>query len=131
MRILFSAALVVFLFSGACASQDPTPTPSVIPEGAVQGHVVIGPLCPVSPCPTPTVNPYQGIEAVLTPAGGEVVRLDLRPDGTFAAFIPSGTYELTIEPCIHLGCEFSLPKTVEITPAGMTNVAVDIDTGIR
>jgi hypothetical protein len=116
---------------GACASEAPMPTPSVVPEGAIQGQVVIGPLCPVSPCPTPATNPYEGLEVVLTPAVGEIIRLGLRSDGTFAAFIPSGIYDLHLEPCFHLGCDFSLPKSVEVTPAGMTTVDVDIDTGIR
>ena len=131
MRYLLLLAIVGLIVAGACTSDDPTPTPSIVPEGAIQGQVVIGPLCPVSPCPGPTVDPYQGLEAVLTPTAGETTRLGLLSDGTFAGFIPSGTYELTIDPCIHLGCEFSLPKTVAITPAGMTTVEVDIDTGIR
>lgn len=131
MRYLVSIATVALVFITACASEASTPTPSIVPEGAIQGQVVIGPLCPVNPCPTSTIDPYEGLEAVLTPQSGEVIRLGLRADGTFAGFIPAGTYNLTIKPCIHLGCDSSLPHTFEVTSAGMTTVDVDIDTGIR
>ncbi len=128
---LVVGAVAAMFFLGACSSESPTPTPSVIPEGAIQGQVSIGPLCPISPCPDPIDNPFVGLEAVLSPDAGGTIRLGLLPDGSFAGFIPSGRYEITIDPCVHMGCELSLPKTVEITPAGMTTVDIDIETGIR
>ncbi len=121
---------IVLLLVSACGSETGS-APTSAAEGTLFGVLSIGPLCPVEPCANPT-NPYTDLEVVVTDTDGtEVVRIAVTDGGTFSRPLPTGDYSLAVEPCIHLGCDFSLPVDVTVVAGEQANVEIDIDTGIR
>jgi hypothetical protein len=106
---------------------------SVPRYGLIAGKVTIGPFCPVVPqsgCPPPP-GTYTTRQVVLTSELGDQQRIPLNETGYFNARVKVGTYELSLTNCTYLGCEFTLPMMVEITPNQTTKVSIEIDTGIR
>lgn len=102
-------------------------------SGMIEGKVTIGPFCPVEPpsgCPPPP-GTYTSRQIVLTPDFGKKVFIPLNETGYFTARVKSGTYELDLTNCMFLGCDYSLPITVDIKPNKPTRVSIEIDTGIR
>ena len=109
----------------------PTQTPSAGPTGTLAGTIVIGPLCPVEPCPSPA-NPYIGRSLVLEPVnGGDPIIVKLQDDGTFRAAVPAGDYDVQLLNCGYMGCARALPKRVTVKPDVPTRLEINIDTGIR
>ncbi|MFQ5872936.1 MAG: hypothetical protein ACE5JL_03940 [Dehalococcoidia bacterium] len=111
----------------------PTPTPPLPDksEGILTGSVTIGPLCPVEPCAEPLGDVYASRELLLRQEGRESIRIPLGPDGSFAALLPAGYYEVDVTDCDFLGCSFALPVTITIEDGQTTTLGIDIDTGIR
>ncbi len=106
--------------------------------GTLTGKVSIGPLCPVEPCPPGAYppNPYLSRELIFTPKGGGrpadlPFYAKLQADGSFEAELPAGKYEVTLSDCNFLGCNYALPKNVNIEANKTTEMDIDIDTGIR
>jgi len=103
-----------------------------IKTGILKGKVIIGPLCPVEPCPTSISNPYILRTITLQRQDGEFLPpINLQADGSFEAEISTGTYILNLSDCNFLGCQRSLPKTITIEENKTTEINIDIDTGIR
>ncbi|GEM_PF-1037793 len=104
----------------------------VVPEvGTLAGHVRIGPLCPVEPCPQPTPDVYSSRRLLLARQDGLRTEVPLRSDGSFQAAVAVGTHTVNLSDCSFLGCPRALPKTVTIEPGKVTTLEIDIDTGIR
>ncbi len=107
--------------------------PAAPVTGTISGTVSIGPLCPVEPCPYPRPNPYAGRSVVLTPEAPNfaIIYVPLSASGAFSRAVPAGRYEVTLVPCVELGCRNALPKTAVVPANGTAQVTIDIDTGIR
>jgi hypothetical protein len=119
-----------------CPAATKTPDSWFSTSGTIMGHVSIGPLCPVEPCPGKTPDVYSSHQIVLTPTGGGrpidlPIYIKINSDGTFRAEVPESNYELTITNCTYLGCRYELPKLIRIEANQTLNVDINIDTGIR
>ncbi len=108
----------------------PPPTPGSGP-GVIYGQVKIGPLCPVEPCPGPTPDVYSSRALVLASSSGQQIKVPLTPDGWFKQQVDPGTYVVTLTDCSFLGCQRALPQKVTIVAGQVTELHIDIDTGIR
>jgi hypothetical protein len=129
-RVITFALLWTLLLTFAACSGGTTATPTPPGEGTVSGTVVIGPLCPVEPCANPT-NPYRGLEVVVRTDDEEIALFAINEDGTFSSPVTAGEYLLEIRPCIHLGCDATLPVRITVFDGRDSSVALNIDTGIR
>jgi hypothetical protein len=112
----------------------PTDTPLPAPDdfGVVYGQVSIGPLCPVEPCDSPASDVYSSRSLVIEPSnGGEQVKVELTPDGWFKWQLKPGTYTLTLTDCTFMGCDAALPVKVDVLLGQVSELRIDIDTGIR
>lgn len=100
-------------------------------SGTVTGRVAVGPLCPVEPCDAEPID-FSSRQVILKSAKGLEISVALYADGTFyLTKVAPGTYEAALTDCIWLGCSYSLPQTVTVTADQMTEVLIDVDTGIR
>lgn len=102
-----------------------------IAYGTLEGVVRVGPLCPVEPCPQPTPDVYSSRSLVLARKEGSQIKVTLASDGTFRADVPATEYEVNLTDCTYLGCRYALPKHVTVAPRSVTELVIDIDTGIR
>jgi len=131
MRVLPNAALMLGLLAllllvAACKDTTTTAT------GVLQGKVTIGPLCPVEPCPGAVPNPYVSRSLVLGPSNsGDAIMVKLNEDGTYRAEVAEGTYTVQLTSCTYLGCSRALPQQTTVSAGKTTELAIDIDTGIR
>ena len=127
-RSIITLLFLVVVIS-AC-SVGPTET------GILQGRVTIGPLVPVvgpgMEEPTPGPEVFAGRKVVLFNASGkrELQQVDLSGDGTYRVELEVGTYQVDIN---HLGIDHAagLPATIEIKVNAITQLDINIDTGIR
>ena len=120
------AAVLILVFAVSILSQR-TQT------GVIEGKVTIGPFSPVEPSSGSTVPPgtYSSRSIILKPWLGKTIYVPLNEDGFFHAEVKVGTYKATLSDCVFLGCDSSLPRTVEVKPGETTVLHIDIDTGIR
>lgn len=102
------------------------------PTGVVKGDVLAGPTCPVvsegsvgcDPVPVEgKVEFWQGAENK-----GEVT---IRIDGTFSVNVPVGKYTVKVVPTSTNGFPVCTDTTVTVTSAGLHELHLDCDTGIR
>ncbi|MDE1855179.1 MAG: hypothetical protein KGH57_02580 [Candidatus Micrarchaeota archaeon] len=101
--------------------------------GTLDGNVSIGPCCPVervgySCCPA---NIYSSRSIVLTGVFGAATFAPLTSNGGFSAYVPYGSYSVTLTNCTYVGCSRVFPTTVVIYAGRTTALNVSIDTGIR
>src|SRR4030043_192375 len=87
-------------------------------------------LCCLDSIPAPP-GPYSSRSIILKPWLGKTIYVPLNEDGFFHAEVKVGTYQATLSDCVFLGCDSSLPRTVEVKPGETTVLHIDIDTGIR
>ncbi len=103
--------------------------------GQIKGKISIGPLCPVEPCSVTVPNPYVSRQIMLEPQDNQIssstIYIEINSDGTFQQTVPANIYKLNLTDCNFLGCQRSLPMTVEVVAGTTTEVDIDIDTGIR
>jgi len=99
--------------------------------GTISGQVSIGPLCPVEPCPGTPPNPYTSRQIILKPKFSSAIYVNLESNGSFRADIPIGTYTVSLSDCDFLGCQYNPPQTVSIRSGEISEINIDIDTGIR
>lgn len=83
--------LTIVLAAAACAADDTTLLPDGA-EGVLTGSVTIGPLCPVGPCAGLPGDVYASRELHLRQQDNEPIGIQLEPDGSFSAVIPTGSY---------------------------------------
>jgi len=101
--------------------------------GTIEGKVTIGPFCPVEPpsgCPPPP-GAYTSRHIMLQPSLGKKIFIPLNETGNFEARVNVGTYVLDLTNCTFLGCDGALPVEVVIKKNQVTQLDIEIDTGIR
>lgn len=146
-RLFLFLAGLILLTVAACSSGEPaavvpvaTDTPATLPSetpvpaqptGVFAGAVKIGPLCPVDPCYQGNGDTYSSRQLRLQSEAGREVMVQLRPNGTFLKIVPVGEYTVNLTNCDFLGCSSSLPVAVVIKEGEVTNLSIDIDSGIR
>lgn len=124
--------LFVFTALLLCTACSSTPQET----GTLQGHVTIGPLVPVlregEPEPTPAPEVYAARQIVVFSQDGkkEIARLEINPQGMYSTILPVGDYLIDID---HDGMDSAsgLPAQVSILANQITQLDIDIDTGIR
>ena len=122
MKQLFILSLLIL---SACSSIAPAPA-----DSGIEGHVLIGPLCPVvqvgQECPDQT---YQAKLTVTTSSGKRVIRIQTDENGYFKIPLAAGEYILHPESPNVMPYASEQPFSVE---AGMfTEITVNYDSGIR
>lgn len=124
VRSFFS--IVLFLMTACSTLQVPQPT-----DTGIEGHVSIGPMCPVvqigKPCPD---KPYQATLTILIPAGrNKVLQFQTDSIGTFHKALAPGEYIL------HPESPDVMPHAAEIYfvvhAHQFTRIDVIYDSGIR
>lgn len=111
-------------------------SPANLQTGILRGRVTIGPLIPVvgpgveEPTPGPEV--FAGRKVVIFDGKGkrELQQVAIQDDGNYQVELPVGVYVVDIN---HLGIDHAagLPKEIEIMANQVTELDIDIDTGIR
>lgn len=122
---------LVFLFG--CAQSGIQET------GTLEGHITIGPLCPVIQSPSeeacqPTEETYLGFPLTLYKVGAgdpgpliKVMEFTGDANGNYKLeFLSPGFYQVIYDSPIS-----QVKKTVQIKPGETVNLDIDIDTGIR
>lgn len=128
---LLSLGLLLTALGCAPAGAGPagTPTPAPPAPGGVQGHVLIGPLCPVvrvdTPCPD---QPYQATLTILDGAGQTVGQAQSDAQGFFQVALPAGAYTLHPEAS---GLTRAPDQDLVIRAGQWLSVTVTYDSGIR
>lgn len=103
-------------------------------EGAtratVRGTVVAAPGCPVerlpSACPA---RPVEGAHVTAIEGGVPVADTRSGPDGSFALHVPVGSCTLSVVDQQGLGG--TVRKVVQVPPAGVEDLVITLDSGIR
>ena len=101
--------------------------------GVIEGKVNIGPFCPVEPpsgCPPPP-GTYTSRKIILQTSLGDEISISLNETGYFQARVKTGTIEVNLTNCTFLGCQSALPMIIVIKPDQVTEIVIEIDTGIR
>lgn len=117
--------LIVMFCSGACGS---IPTPA--PTAGIEGHVLIGPMCPViqadTPCPD---QPYQAKLLIQDSRGRPVAEFETDALGQFRLPLPPGDY--VILPQSPDGFTRAPQQPVTVAAGAFTQVTITYDSGIR
>jgi hypothetical protein len=92
--------------------------------------VVRGPITPVCRIDIPCDAPFSATFNVQQ-AGKHVADFQSASDGRFTVFLAPGTYQVVPGPTAPLLAPSSQAKTVEVGAAGLTEVQLAFDTGIR
>lgn len=108
------------------------------PAGTLSGRITVGPICPVEvegeECPPPP-GTYQSILVLVYAqlADGERLVAQIRADdaGRFELPLPPGSYRVALEHSIGIPGAPRPVREVEIESGAITELAFDIDTGIR
>ena len=91
MRVKYIFLVIFLLVSGCSPLLAPTPA-----DSGIEGHVTIGPICPVvqinNPCPD---KPYQATFTVLTTTSRrKVIQFETDANGYFRIVLAPGEYIL-------------------------------------
>jgi hypothetical protein len=108
------------------------------PAGTLSGRITVGPNCPVEvageECPPPP-GTYQAILVLIYArlADGERLVAQVRADaaGRFELPLPPGSYRVALEHSIGIPGAPPPVREVEIESGAISELAFDIDTGIR
>ncbi len=112
------------------------PSPTVSTLGVLQGKVIVGPLTPVVRLGTPTAVPpaetytSRGIYIFLEDGKTALQKVMFLGDGTYRVELAPGKYVIDY---ISTGIDRAknLPRPVVIEKGKITQLDLDIDTGIR
>ena len=124
---------------GYTVPPKPVPSPGPLPPtpgpvgtaGVLYGQVKIGPLCPVEPCRDPIPDVYSSRSLLLESGAGKRTEVPLMPGGWFKLPVEAGTYGVTLSNCDFLGCRSALPQRITVVADQVTELTINIDTGIR
>lgn len=94
------------------------------------GVVLRGPVAPVCQTGTPCDVPFSAAFTVVQNAR-TVARFHSDDDGRFTVMLPAGVYSVVPSPDAPIISPQSQAKTVTVQPAGLTDVRLEFDTGIR
>jgi hypothetical protein len=125
LRKLFPFILLLFCLSG-CGT---APTQAL--TSGVEGHVTVGPTCPVvkldNPCPD---KPYQASLTILEAGGNKILQtVQTGPDGFFHLPLAPGSYLLRPQTPGKYPSAREQPFTVQ--PGKFTRLDITYDSGIR
>ena len=127
-RVLIIALVVI---GAACSSVSRE-------IGTLEGHVTIGPLQPVlregetEPTPSPETYATWQIAVFTVDMQGEIARAEIDPEGNYQIDLPVGVYVVAAKPAGGRGGPGgSQEHRVEILSGRVTQLDLDIDTGIR
>jgi len=124
LKQILCLSILLFCLAG-CGS---TPTP--VPDSGVEGHVFIGPVCPVvqvnNPCPD---KPYQTTLSILDQNGKKILAFQTDADGFFRVPLPSGDYILSSDMSTVLPRAMAQPFSVR--DGEFTELSITFDSGIR
>ncbi len=127
---IFLAGLLALALTACTSGQSEIGAPAD-QLGMLSGSVTIGPLCPVEPCNSEIGDTYSSRQILLQGVDSGNIFVSLDPDGNFWEEVPAGIYQVTLDPCEHLGCSGTLPVQIEIIPGETYTLNINIDTGIR
>ena len=102
-------------------------------KGILEGHVSIGPLCPVEPCNITSENLQKVYDATKIFVYSKdrksyVKEISLNSTGNYKVELNPGIYVLDTD---HIGIGKDIPKEVRIETGKTTILNISIDTGIR
>ncbi|MBE3068269.1 MAG: hypothetical protein IMZ73_12740 [Chloroflexi bacterium] len=121
----FLCLSILLFYLAGCGS---TPTP--VPDSGVEGHVFIGPVCPVvqvnNPCPD---KPYQTTLSILDQNGKKILTFQTDADGFFRVPLPSGDYILSSDMSTVLPRAMAQPFSVR--DGEFTELSITFDSGLR
>jgi hypothetical protein len=121
----FLAFLVFVLLLVGCG-----PSSTAEPASGVEGHVTIGPVCPVvqvdNPCPD---KPFQATLTVLNPRGKKVTSFQTDTDGFYHVPLKPGDYVMHPESPNVMPSATDQPFTV--LAEQFTTLDIAYDSGIR
>ncbi len=125
MRVKYIFLVIFLLVSGCSPLLAPAPA-----DSGIEGHVTIGPMCPVvqinNPCPD---KPYQAAITVLTTDRRKVTQFQTDANGYFHMALAPGEYILRPEsPNV---MPHSNDIQVSVVRGQYTRVDVSYDSGIR
>lgn len=117
--------ILLVLISGCAPAQ----------KGVLEGRISIGPLCPVESIPPrpecqPTMETFNARPIDVLDNGRVVMKLNPDSNGNYRIELPEGNYMISLENHRVVG-HSSLPVQVTIKHSEMTELNIDIDTGIR
>jgi hypothetical protein len=124
---------VLFTKVAMVALSGCTPLAPIGAPGILEGHVTIGPICPVEredqPCPVPP-EVYQARKILIFQGGNLVTQVDLDPQGFYRVSLSPGVYRVDIH---HIGIDHSadVPVLLAIESHRTIRLDISIDTGIR
>jgi len=106
--------------------------------GILEGKISIGPICPVETDPPdpgclPTAETYKAYPVAVWKADGGRKILQINPalDGTYKTSLEPGKYLIKLETGSGSIGSSNLPVEVIILSDNITNLNINIDTGIR
>lgn len=95
----------------------------------IEGHALLGPMCPVQQADSCPDQPYQARLTITTASGHAVTSLLTEEDGSFKVGLKPGVYT------VHPESGDPLPRagdqTVEVVAGSFLEVTIHFDTGIR
>ena len=134
-KLFFIALVIILLGLGAWSlnKEKGNDTDGRIAGGHVEGHVNIGPFCPVEregvPCPVPP-EAYTSRKVVIYGSDGytEKEKVALDKEGNYKIALDPGNYFAQIDPA---GIGPGEKKPFVVISSQTTTVNFEIDTGIR
>jgi hypothetical protein len=135
------AVLAIVLVAPILACHSPTSPDDGTPSGTAQhgrlsGVVTIGPNCPgpettTNPCPTqPSAYAARKILIYTETKSSLLFTVDIDSQGLYVIDLVPGKYTVDLKPN-GIDKTSDLPKVVNITANSITQLNVNIDTGIR
>jgi hypothetical protein len=119
----FLLAVTLLVLTVACSPNIPEKT-------GIEGHVLIGPVCPVvqlnNPCPD---KPYQATLTVLDTNRRKIVKFQTDANGYFREALGPGTYILHPESPGRL--PVAQEQTFSVLLGQITQLTITYDSGIR
>lgn len=106
-------------------------TPAAAVSG-VNGHVTVGPMCPVmrtdQPCPD---RPYQATLVVRNTSGALIARIESTAEGAYMLPLPPGKYVMEPQTTAAVRLPSAGPQAFEVHSSAWTTVDIAFDSGIR
>ncbi len=125
-KIIIAALLVGLVLIAGCIQRE---------KGVLQGHVKIGPLCPVEPCrtsPEQMEKVYELRKILIYDANRQSVleEVNIDKNGNYSIGLNPGKYLVDIN---RTGIDRSaeVPKEINIESGKTVVLDINIDTGIR
>lgn len=117
--------VLAWLMIAAC---DHPSSPSV--TTGLTGTVVRGPVTPVCQIQTPCDAPFSATFTV-EQSSRRITQFQSDAQGRFTVMLPSGVYRIVPAADAPIISPQSQVKDVQVLPAGLTEVRLEFDTGIR